>query len=88
MYKIEKNIPIPPIKLTTSQKLNTALKELKIGDSFAVPKAEVLLVKRTAYSKAKQLRILITIRNIENGKIRVWRLDPKTQMHLTRKSRK
>lgn len=64
-FKIEKNIPIP-----TQETRWSFLKELEIGDSFVIEKKHRINV----YTRAKNFKIKILARRVDNNKHRVWRV--------------
>lgn len=68
MYKIEKNIPIPPIRRRPGTQM-AFLSRLRIGDSFLIQSKQV----STWYSLSKKSKIKITARK-EKCSHRIWRI--------------
>lgn len=68
--KIEKGVPIP-----VSRKTGWAavLGDMKVGDSFAV--ADDQPTRNTIYQTARRLKLPITLRGLDGGQIRVWRIE-------------
>jgi hypothetical protein len=65
MYKIEKNIPLPgPSKYP--------LMEMKVGESFIVPKDDFQGVRGAIQKVQKAYKMRFTTRR-EDSSIRVWR---------------
>lgn len=67
---IEKNIPVP-----TQQRQESSwakfLSQLEVGDSFVVPNDKVA---NGLYNYFKKLTMRCSVREIENGFYRVWRV--------------
>tara|TARA_A100001515_G_C4543004_1_gene200822 strand:+ start:69 stop:311 length:243 start_codon:yes stop_codon:yes gene_type:complete len=76
-YKIEDNIPIPPIQRKPKENaLYNALDSLKVGQSFIIPvpdgSTEVHKIRNRLNYMKQHIPISITTREVELG-IRVWR---------------
>lgn len=66
-FKIEHGIPRPIIM----RNIQYPFQAMKIGDSFVVPRTRVV---NDLYLVAKNRGIKISIRKLENGDRRVWRI--------------
>jgi uncharacterized protein (DUF2249 family) len=78
-YKIEDNIPIPPIQRKPKETaLYNALDSLKVGQSFIIPvpdgSTEVHKIRNRLNYMKQHIPISITTREVELG-IRVWRVE-------------
>ena len=71
MYKIEKNIPIPPEGYTRRGPYPFA--RMEVGDSFLVPFADMITVRCAAGNYAKKYGAVFWTRFIEGQGVRVWR---------------
>jgi hypothetical protein len=67
--KIEKNIPIPSSRGAAG--VSAALRKLGIGDSFLVG----LEHRASIRPAAARLGLRITVRTLDDNKIRVWRVS-------------
>lgn len=65
--KIEKGIPIPKAK---SQGISAALRAMNVGDSIVMPAAQ----RGNLYACAKSVGVRLTLRSIDAGTVRVWRV--------------
>ncbi len=86
MFKIEKDIPIPPVNRKVRRKPNSitkCLQELEVNESFVVPIPDgsnpMAFRNQIGYAKSiiKQKRkdnFSITTREVDEG-IRVWRVE-------------
>ena len=72
MIKIDKNVPIPPDRLSRGRKY--PWDELEVGDSFFVEgkKFEPLRVSAAQIGKAKARKFIA--RQVDGG-VRVWRVE-------------
>ena len=70
MYKIEKNVPIPP----SSKMGRFPYDELDVGDSFIASNVKLASVCSSNYRVGKRLGRKFIARQ-ENGDVRVWRVS-------------
>lgn len=68
-YKIEKGIPIPPMGESAGTVITTVLKKMKVGDSFVANHPP-----GTFYAAARYNGMKVSVRKIEGGGFRVWRV--------------
>ncbi len=67
--KIEKGIPIPDVRGKTG-KVVAMMKSMKVGESFLFP-----ISKRNSIpSYARQAKVEVTTRAVDDDHIRVWRM--------------
>lgn len=64
------NIPIPPMRVTIG-KWKTVFSKMNIGDSVEIEGVKIA----SAFVAAKNMKIKITTRKQENGKIRIWKIE-------------
>ena len=69
-YKIEKNIPFPKV---TRSKWSWLL-ELEVGDSVLIPEKRVASVRTSVGQIGKMNDMKFSVRTVENGKYRLWRV--------------
>jgi hypothetical protein len=69
--EIEKNIPAPPHK--HSGGLTETMKKMEIGDSILLP--DTSTNRHYPYEVAVRLNIKIRYKIIDDGKMRVWRIE-------------
>lgn len=69
MYKIEKNVPIPP----NSKSGRFPYDQLDVGDSFVASNVNLASVCSSNYRIGKRLGRKFIARQ-ENGDVRVWRV--------------
>lgn len=78
--KIEKNIPIPPIRKRSQYRggqgeteFTKTLREMEVGDSFLIALEKSTI--SAAFSRIrKETERSFTMRSVGNGKYRVWRI--------------
>ena len=74
MYEIEKNVPVPKTH-PTIRASRYPFKQMKVGESFAVPVGEnAKSVAGAAYAFGKKNGQKFCYRKQENGAYRVWRI--------------
>jgi hypothetical protein len=72
-YKISSDFPIPP-PTSKGHKRRYPLDKMEVGDSFLVPKAEERTIRNAVYLWASRHNKKFTIRTLDNGTIRCWRI--------------
>jgi hypothetical protein len=81
-YKIEDDIPIPS-RTGPLPACPYPLKDMKIGQSFAIPASAGLTIKglrSSIHRYAKHANISLTVREMPSGGFRVWRAHPIVRM--------
>ncbi len=82
MYKIEKNIPVPPVKHPFKRKgkypwrdlgISVWIENELIGDSFFVPNGAMHVVSAAARMFGKRINMKFLCRAVDGG-VRVWRI--------------
>jgi len=68
-FKIEHNVPLPGGPAARGNKYPVV--QMKVGDSFVVPKGKVF---NDLYGYARKARVKVTVRKQEDGSNRVWRV--------------
>lgn len=80
MYKVEKGIPLPKVRNYTQPRSIYPWEELKVGDSFLVkpkgdePRTVIARLSPSATSWGKRHNKKFTLRTVEKGAVRVWRV--------------
>jgi len=70
-YKIEKHVP----RDTNRTHQRYPFKVMKVGDSFMIPKSDMTGSTRSSlFGSAKYQHMKISVRQMENGGLRVWRV--------------
>ena len=69
--KIDKGFPAPRMKVMTGLKL--VLSRMEVDDSFEME--DITAARGNIYSLAKQLKMKVTIRSMQEKKIRIWRIQ-------------
>ena len=73
MIKIESNIPIPRNK--SGREMKYPFKLMEVGDSFLVPPGSDNKVRICAHASRKQTGYNYTVRKMEDGTYRCWRIS-------------
>ncbi len=71
VYQKSKNIPIP-----CRVGLVSALRNLAIGESFAVPEKK----KSSIHPAARRAGVQVTLRTLGDGTVRIWRIDDEAEV--------
>lgn len=75
-FVIEDGIEIPPTgPPKKASEFGDVLKALKVGQSFTADEAKGQAIR----SAAKNLSIRVAVRKANEGKVRVWRIEDKTE---------
>lgn len=72
-FKIEKDVPVPNVHQSGKWDF---MEKMKNGDSFVLPKDtyEINKALGVCRSRASSFEFKITIRRLENGDVRIWRI--------------
>ncbi len=73
--KIDKNIPIPPIKQGVGGGITSTLRSMKAGESFVIP----INSRAVVTSCARSAQIKIITRTISPTQLRVWVVSKEVQ---------
>lgn len=76
-YPKSQNIPIP-----TRVGLVSALRDLKLGESIAVPEAK----KSSIHPAARRAGVRVTLRTLGDGTVRAWRIPDDASSVFTSRS--
>jgi len=71
MYRIEKNVPLPPKK----RRQKYPFGEMKVGESFGFPLGDRQRVGFAACIYGKRNNKKFSIRKLKDGTYRVWRIE-------------
>lgn len=73
MISIDSNIPMP--KKRSGREMKYPFKLMKVGDSFLVPPGDEDKVRICAHSSKKKTGYNYTVRKMEDGTHRCWRIS-------------
>jgi len=74
LYKVEKNIPIPPARRKNAGK-STFFRSLSVGDSFVITENGKKNNLGNWHLLARRINMKICIRKIGDGKHRIWLIE-------------
>src|SRR5262245_59596807 len=69
-YKIDKNVPLPPLARKGTSKYPLA--EMEVGDSFVIENSNL---GSSVKAIARKLGIKVTTRHVGDNRYRVWRIE-------------